>query len=200
MQQYIDGGLPHAGLSTSWSGTLIEQLNRCAQKGLCGDRFAQWNERLRRIAAEQTALGNPRVDVTAFGFFHPLMALTPGRNIVKQIALHRQIVHEAFGVNASNVLFPPETAFHVRMIPALNEAGIQAVIYDSIHRFRSCKEYPYAGIEEGMLPPNPADQRNPPRSWRETAAYSPWNGFASSTGKSEPLAMTTPASRNFRHA
>jgi hypothetical protein len=27
--QYINGGLNHAGLSTSWSGSLIEQLNRC---------------------------------------------------------------------------------------------------------------------------------------------------------------------------
>jgi hypothetical protein len=162
VQQYIDGGLPHAGLSTSWSGTLIEQLNRCARDGLCGGRFERWNEELRHIAGQRTALGNPRVDIAAFGFFHPLMALTPGRNIAKQIDLHRQIVHEAFDVDASKVLFPPETAFHVRMIPALNDAGIQAVIYDSIHRFRACEDYPYAGINEGMLPPNPADQRNPP--------------------------------------
>lgn len=162
VRQYVDGGLPHAGLSTSWSGTLIEQLDRCAREGLCGGRFGQWSEQLRRIAVERTGLGNPRVDFTAFGFFHPLMALTPGRNIVKQIAMHRDAVRETFGVDASTVLFPPETAFHVRMIPALNEAGIDAVIYDSIHRFRACKEYPYAGINEGMLPPNPADQRNPP--------------------------------------
>jgi len=161
VRQYIDGGLPHAGLSTSWSGTLIEQLKRCARDGLCGGRFGNWTGELSHIAAEKTGLGNPRVDFTAFGFFHPLMALTPARNIVEQIARHRKIVRESFGVEASNVLFPPETAFHVRMIPALNQAGIQAVIYDSIHRFRTCREYPYAGINEGMLPPNPADQRNP---------------------------------------
>jgi hypothetical protein len=162
VRQYIDGVLPHAGLSTSWSGTLIEQLNRCARDGLCGGRFSHWSEQLRAIAGEKTGLGNPRVDFTAFGFFHPLMALTPGRNIVKQISMHREILRETFAVEASPVMFPPETAFHVRMIPALNEAGIEAVIYDSIHRFRTCKEYPYAGINEGMLPPNPADQRNPP--------------------------------------
>lgn len=166
VRQYIDGGLPHAGLSTSWSGSLIEQLHRCAREGLCGGRFQDWTRELRAIATAQTGLGNPRVDFTAFGFFHPLMALTPARNIVEQIARHREIVRESFGVEASQVLFPPETAFHVRMIPALNQAGIQAVIYDSIHRFRTCREYPYAGINEGMLPPNPADQRNPPaRDW-----------------------------------
>jgi len=162
VRQYIDGGLPHAGLSTSWSGSLIEQLNRCAREGLCGGRFSHWSDQLRHIAGEKTGLGNPRLDFTAFGFFHPLMALTPSRNIVRQIAWHRNIVRETFGVEASKILFPPETAFHVRMIPALKKAGVEAVIYDSIHRFRACRDYPYAGINEGMLPPNPADQRNPP--------------------------------------
>ena len=39
VRQYAGAGLPHAGLSTSWSGSLIEQLNRCAADGLCGGRF-----------------------------------------------------------------------------------------------------------------------------------------------------------------
>jgi hypothetical protein len=162
VRQYIEGGLPHAGLSTSWSGSLIEQLNRCAAEGLCNGRLVGWNEALRALAKEKTALGNPRVDFTAFGFFHPLMALIPDRDVVKQIQWHRTIIREAFAVEASKILFPPETAFHVRMIPALKAAGIEAVIYDSIHRFRACKDYPYAGITEGMLPPNPAEQVNPP--------------------------------------
>ncbi|TVR59978.1 MAG: glycosyl hydrolase family 57 [Candidatus Competibacteraceae bacterium] len=161
-RQYIGGGLPHAGLSTSWSGSLIEQLDRCAADGLCGGRFSGWNHDLRSLAQEQTELGHPRVDFVAFGFFHPLMPLIPDRNIVKQVEWHRAIIRAAFGLEASTVMFPPETAFHVRMIPALNQAGVKAVIYDSIHRFRACKDYPYAGINEGMLPPNPAEQVNPP--------------------------------------
>jgi len=162
VQQYIAGGLTHAGLSTSWSGSLIEQLDRCAAEGLCGGRFAGWSGALRHIALAKTELGNPRVAFSAFGFFHPLMPLIPARDIVKQIAWHRGIIRHAFGVDASAVLFPPETAFHVRMIPALIEAGVTAVIYDSIHRFRACRNYPYAGIGEGMLPPNSAEQVNPP--------------------------------------
>ncbi len=162
VRQYAGGGLAHAGLSTSWSGSLIEQLNRCAKDGLCGGRFNGWNNDLRAVAQEKTALGHPRVDFSAFGFFHPLMALIPGRDIVKQVAWHREIIRSTFGIDASSVMFPPETAFHIRMIPALNQAGIRAVIYDSIHRFRACRDYPYAGINEGMLPPNPAEQVNSP--------------------------------------
>ena len=160
--QYAGGGLPHAGLSTSWSGSLIEQLDRCATEGLCGGRFGGWNGGLRAVAGERTALGNPRVDFTAFGFYHPLMSLIPERDIVKQIEWHRDSIRNAFGVEASPIMFPPETAFHVRMIPALRRAGIEAIIYDSIHRFRACRDYPYAGMEEGMLPPNASEQANPP--------------------------------------
>lgn len=162
VRQYIDSGLPHAGLSTSWSGSLIEQLDRCAAEGLCGGRFSNWNQELRDIAKARTALGHPRLNFTAFGYFHPLMPLIPERDIVRQIQWHRDIIQDSFGVPASNTLFPPETAFHVRMIPALKQAGIESVIYDSIHRYRACRDYPYAGIEEGMLPPNPAEQSNPP--------------------------------------
>ena len=161
VQQYIDGGLPHAGLSTSWSGSLIEQLDRCAEEGRCAGRFAHWSVALRQDAGAKTALGNPRIAFSALGFFHPLMPLIPRRDIVRQIAWHRDLIERTFGVDASRVLFPPETAFHVRMIPALNEAGVKAVIYDSIHRFRASRDYPYAGIGEGMLPPNPAEQVNP---------------------------------------
>jgi hypothetical protein len=161
VHQYIDGGLPHGGLSTSWSGSLIEQLDRCASEGLCGGGFAGWNGSLRALAGARTALGNPRIAFSAFGFFHPLMPLIPARDIVRQIQWHRDAIRGAFGAEASRVLFPPETAFHVRMIPALNQAGVEAVIYDSIHRFRACQDYPYAGMGEGMLPPNPAEQVNP---------------------------------------
>lgn len=161
IRQYIDGGLPHGGLSTSWSGTLIEQLDRCERDGLCGGAFTNWKDQLRSLAQETTSLGHPRICFSAFGHFHPLMALIPSRNIVKHITMHRDCIQNTFGAPASDILFPPETAFHARMIPALNEAGIRAVIYDSIHRYRACQDYPYAGSSEGMLPPNPAEQENP---------------------------------------
>ena len=161
VRQYIEGGLPHAGMSTSWSGSLIEQLERCEREGLCYGHFKGWASPLREIAQARTALGHPRVDFTAFGFFHPLMPLVPARDLVQQVEWHRDVIRRVFGVEASRVMFPPESAFHVRMIPALREAGVEAVIYDSIHRYRTCADYPYGGPQEGMLPPNRAEQVNP---------------------------------------
>lgn len=162
VRQYIEGGLAHAGLSTSWSGSLIEQLNRCAQTGRGKGAFSHWNQELRTLAAAQTALGHPRIDFTAIGYFHPLMPLIPHRDMIGQILWQRDLIQATFGIAASDILFPPETAFHPHMIPALKAAGIRAVIYDSIHHFRACQHYPYAGPQEGMLPPNPADQLNLP--------------------------------------
>ncbi|MGF1453244.1 MAG: glycosyl hydrolase family 57, partial [Opitutales bacterium] len=153
IRNYINGGLDNAGLSVSWSGTLIEQQNW---------KYPGWADQLREIVKVNTTGGHARCALTAFGFYHPLMALIPARNIKKHIEMHARICKETFGVPPTKTLFPPETAFHVRMIPALREAGVEAVIYDSLHRYRACKEYPYAGSEEGMLPPNPADQVNPP--------------------------------------
>lgn len=155
VRHYLNGGLDRAGLSVSWSGTLLEQLN-----GRGG--FPGWSDELRQIAQETTSGGHPRCAMVAFGFYHPLMPLIPARNIVKHLRKHARICEEVFGVPPTKTLFPPETAFHVRMIPALREAGIERVIYDSLHRYRACREYPYAGREEGMLPPNAAEQVNPP--------------------------------------
>jgi hypothetical protein len=199
VDRYQQGGLAHAGLSASWSGSLIEQLERCEREGLCYDHYKGWREPLRAAAQRTTKLGNPRLDFTAFGFFHPLMPLIPGRNIVTQIAWHRDVIRRVFGVEASRVLFPPETAFHVRMIPALCEAGVEAVIYDSIHRYRACREYPYGGSQEGMLPPNPAEQVNPPvRDWHQLQNV--WAGSKISPGLLRPeyIAYEDPEGRVHR--
>lgn len=193
VHRYIAGGLPHAGISTSWSGTLLEQLERCAADNLCGGRFNGWNSELRAIASAKTQRGNPRLAFSAFGFFHPLMPLIPERDIVRQISQHRDIIRASFGVEPSRVLFPPETAFHTRMIPALKRAGIDAVIYDSIHRYRACRGYPYAGLSEGMLPPNAAEQCNPPADdWLQL--YNVWAGskIAPSLLKPEYVAYEDP--------
>jgi len=191
--QYDEAGLPHGGLTCSWSGSLIEQLDLCAEQGRCGGAFRDWTRRLREVAGLKTTLGNPRLDLSAFGFYHPLMPLIPARDIVRQIRLHRELIPRTFGAPASNILFPPETAFHPRIIPALAEAGVEAVLYDSIHRYRACRDYPYGGTSEGMLPPNPADQVNPPVSdWLRL--HNVWTGseIAPSLLRPEYLAYTDP--------
>lgn len=161
IMNYLKGDLPFAGISSSWSGSLIEQLQRCENENLCGGCFKNWSNYLKETTKLTTKGKHKRLSFSSFGFFHPIMPLIPKRDIIKQIAFHKSIVKHTFGIEVSDIMFPPETAFHIRMIPALKEAGVNTVIYDSIHRYRTCKNYPYAGISEGMLPPNLADQQNP---------------------------------------
>eukprot|EP00455_Lapot_gusevi_P004122 TRINITY_DN11703_c0_g1_i4.p1 TRINITY_DN11703_c0_g1~~TRINITY_DN11703_c0_g1_i4.p1 ORF type:complete len:499 (+),score=113.14 TRINITY_DN11703_c0_g1_i4:124-1620(+) len=56
-------------------------------------------------------------------------------------------------------LFPPESSFSPRMIPALVKAGIKWVIVDNIHFDRAHVNYPYVK-SSNLYPPNPSDQRN----------------------------------------
>ena len=50
--------------------------------------------------------------------------------------------------------FPPETAFQPHMIPALLEARGSCRYFMTLSTiFGACQQYPYAGSQEGMLPP-----------------------------------------------
>lgn len=194
VRQYLAGGLPHAGLSTSFSGTLLTQLERCAHEGRCGGRFERWSDELRDAASLRTELGSPRLAFTAFGFHHPLLPLIPERDLVRSLERHREQLRSGLGVEPSRILFPPETAFHVRMIPALRRAGIEVVIYDSIHRYRACRSYPYAGPREGLLPPNRAEQTNPPvADWTQLHGLWAPSPISPSLLRPELIAYESPA-------
>lgn len=153
-----DNGLPHGGAQVSFSGSLIENLN-CMEKHGIG--FSNWKHCYTQGRKLKTHLGNPRLDLVAFGYHHPLMALCDYKDVRKQIQLHREILQKTFGseVPYSKGIFPPENAFAEWMIPALVDENLQWVFVDNIHFHRACKNYPWVK-GENLLPPNPADQVN----------------------------------------
>ncbi|MBK8267031.1 MAG: hypothetical protein IPK83_01470 [Planctomycetes bacterium] len=57
-------------------------------------------------------------------------------------------------------MFPAETAFSERMIPALAAEGIDWVLIDNIHFDRACEGYPHTNASN-LFAPNKADQINP---------------------------------------
>ena len=153
---------PNGGSQVSFSGSLIENLNNLAA---AGSFASDWNKYYKEAAGWQTALGNPRLDMVAFGYHHPLMGLIDRTSIRKQIQMHRQIAEQTWGVSYSKGMFPPENAFSVRMIPALVKEGIQWVMVDNIHFDRASKNYPWVK-GSNLFPPNKADQRNAdPNDW-----------------------------------
>ena len=99
------------------------------------------------------------------------------------------------GFHFSKGIFPPETAFSTRIIPALVAEGIEWAIADSIHFERATLGYPHSN-ESGIFRPNRADQINPDLE----ASGSQWinlNGFMGTF--SRPLPRFAYRPHNVQH-
>ncbi|MCP4711298.1 MAG: glycosyl hydrolase family 57, partial [Planctomycetes bacterium] len=126
VQMGVDAGLPHFGVQVSFSGSLIENLNNLEDYG--NPNFQDWRSDWNYVKTQTTSLGNPRLDMVAFGYHHPLLGLIDNLDMRKQIQAHRQIMEENFEGEYSAGIFPPENAFSERMIPGLVNEGIQWVL------------------------------------------------------------------------
>lgn len=154
--------LPHLGASVSFTGSLIENLNALAAAGTNGGMWTNWQTGYNQGIAATTSLGNPRLDLVAFGYHHPLMPLLDEQDIRMQIRLHKHVYAQTWSAQSSYArgMFPAETAFSTRMIPALVAEGIDWVLVDNIHFDRACVGYPHTNAS-CIYPPNKADQVNP---------------------------------------
>ncbi len=156
--------LPFLGAQVSFSGSLIENLNALEAAGVNGGMWNNWDFSYRAAQSNLSALGNRRLEMVAFGYHHPLMPLIGERDIRMQLRLHKLIHGQTWfsGANTafSKGLFPPETAFSTRMIPALVAEGLEWVLVDNIHFDRACFGYPHTNASN-LFQPNRADQVNP---------------------------------------
>jgi hypothetical protein len=154
--------LPHLGAQVSFSGSLVENLNRLEAAGVNGGMWNNWESSYRTAANLDTSLGNPRMDLVGFGYHHPLMPLLDQRDMRMQIQLHKHMHTQTWGANVpySKGIFPAETAFSTRMIPALVAEGLEWAIVDSIHIERAIENYPHTNASN-LYAPNRADQVNP---------------------------------------
>jgi hypothetical protein len=153
-------GMPHLGAQVSFSGSLIENLNDLEAAGVNGGMWNNWDAGYDQARTWNTAEGNPRLDMVGFGYHHPLMPLLDERDIRMQIKLHKHVTAQTFGGSYSKGIFPAETAFSTRMIPALKAEGLDWAIVDNIHFDRATQNYPYTPASN-LAPPNRADQINP---------------------------------------
>ena len=162
-------GLSHLGAQVSFSGSLINNLNDLEAAGVNGGQWNNWKGAYQQAAAWQTSEGNPRLDMVNFGFNHPLMPLLDTRDIQMQIKLQKHVHQQTWGASVpfSKGIFPPETAFSSRIIPALVAEGIEWAIVDSIHMERAVENYPHTD-SSNLYRPNKADQINsaiPDNQW-----------------------------------
>jgi hypothetical protein len=163
VQKGITAGLGHLGAQVSLSGSLVENLNNLDAANI---GFDNWKSSWNYITGQYTTLGNPRIDLVAFGYHHPLMGLIEYSDIRKQIQEHKSVFSTNFpGYTYSKGIFPPENAFSERMIPALVDEGLDWVFVDNIHFDRTAEGCP-VGDQTGMQRPNLADVLMPdPDDW-----------------------------------
>lgn len=163
VQKGVAANLPHFGAQVSFSGSLIENLNALEQSG--NGNFINWKSHWNFAKNQNTSLGNPRMDMVGFGYFHPLMGLIEGEDIRKQIQMHKQIMATSLLGAYSKGIFPPENAFTPRMIPSLVAEGLEWVLVDNVHFDRAAQGYPFS-TGGNIYEPNKADQINPnPNDW-----------------------------------
>jgi hypothetical protein len=179
VQKLINAGLQNGGAQVSFSGSLIENLNNLEANG--NGNFLNWKSSWNYIKGQTTALGNPRLDMVGFGYFHPLMGLIDYADIRKQIQMHKQVFQNNFPGTYSKGMFPPENAFTPRMIPALIDEGIEWVLVDNVHFDRTCIGYPfntsgniYEMNKSDILNPNPNDWVQLNGLWAPTKNSARW--------------------------
>lgn len=162
VKKLIAADLP-GGAQVSFSGSLVENLNVLEN---AGRGYQGWKSNWTEMIGQKTALGNQRLDMVAFGYYHPLMALIDREDAMRQISKHRDCFSENFpGMPYSKGIFPPENAFEQHMIPALVKEGLEWVMVDNSHFDRTAKDYPWIkGFS--MVEPNKADVLNDnPGDW-----------------------------------
>lgn len=154
--------LSHLGAQVSFSGSLVENLNRLEAPGSGNGNFNNWDDPYRQAANWDTSLGNSRLDMVGFPYYHSLMPLLDERDMRMQIKLDKHKAQQMWGVTDAEYkgFFPAETAFSTRMIPALKAEGLDWTLFDSIHLERAVANYPHTN-SSNLYAPNKADQINP---------------------------------------
>jgi hypothetical protein len=157
-----------AGAQVSFSGGLIENIQSFAeaggQLGYGAGWFNGWRES-RTWLTSASGARVPRMDIVQFSFHHALLPLCEDSTIRKELSLYQLVYPEAFGSSPaiSRGFFPSEMAFSTRLIPFLQEAGIDWTFVSGEKISRACPDFPVQLGSGGVNcdPPNRADQINP---------------------------------------
>jgi hypothetical protein len=180
VQQGADRNMDHAGAQVSYSGSLAENANN-----LWGFNGNTESYRWARNGL-RTTLNNPRLDTVGIAYHHSLMPLTCKESMIMQIKLHKEQYMDRWDASEySKGFWPPECAFDESVIPALVEEGLEWVIVDNGHLFRTVSDFPWNSASSCR--PNPADMVNGSSTdlnsqwvglqnvWAPTKVLAPWS-------------------------
>ncbi|MFH0880112.1 MAG: hypothetical protein V2A34_10405, partial [Lentisphaerota bacterium] len=181
VQQGADRNMPNAGAQVSFSGSLGENANNLWGYNSWAGAYRWARNSLR------TTYNNPRLDLVGIPYHHSLMPLTCKEAMIMQIRLHKEQYKDIWdtGGSYSKGFWPPECAFAEWIIPALVEEGLEWVIVDNGHLFRTVPDFPWN--DGSSCRPNPAEVINPSSTelnstwvqlqnvWAPTKVLAPWS-------------------------
>jgi len=159
--------LPDAGAQVSFAGSLIENVTSLGANGWNGGVYApDWYHWYREARGWTTSGGRPRCDMVLVGHHHAINPLMDENAFRKEIQVQKAAYPQAWGTSDYSVgFFPAETCFSERLIPVLEDEGVDWAIVPDVHVARACQDYPYTANQDNCDPPNPADQVNPPQGY-----------------------------------
>ena len=172
----------HGGSQMSYSGSLAEN-----NKVIWGD-YGGWAGNVRNARNNlKTSSGNSRLDLVGIAYHHSLMPLTSVESMRMQIKLHKEQYKEAWDTGGaySKGFWPPECAFDNTMVSALVAEGLEWVIVDNGHLFRTVSDFEWSS--GSSCRPNRADVRNGSSTnlastwvglqnvWAPTKVLAPWS-------------------------
>ena len=176
------GKQEHGGSQMSYSGSLGEN-----NSVIWGDASG-WAGNIRYARNSlRTSRNNPRLDTVGIAYHHSLMPLTSPETMRMQIKLHKEQYKDLWntGGEYSKGFWPPECAFDNSMVPALVAEGLQWVIVDNGHLFRTVTDFEWSS--GSSCRPNRADVRNGSSTnlastwvglqnvWAPTKVLAPWS-------------------------
>jgi len=172
----------HGGSQMSYSGSLAEN-----NSVIWGDASG-WAGDVRNARNNlKTSGNNSRLDVVGIAYHHSLMPLTSVESMRMQIKLHKEQYKDVWDTGGaySKGFWPPECAFDSSMVPALVAEGLEWVIVDNGHLFRTIEDFEWNS--GSSCRPNRADVRNGTSTnlastwvglqnvWAPTKVLAPWS-------------------------
>ena len=160
---------PEGGAQISFSGGLIANIQSFVEAGSAASYLgygSNWNSFLSSARTWPTAgpgAQPARADVVVFPFHHPLLPLIDASAARKELELYKHVYESVWGPGVSRGMFPPEMAFSTRLIPILDDLGIEWTFVSAEKISRACADFPVQLGTGGVNcdPPNRADQINP---------------------------------------
>lgn len=124
-----------AGAQVSFAGSLIENVTSLGLNGWQGGLYApNWYSSYREARGWTTSGGRTRCDTVLVGHHHAINPLMDENAFRKEIQVRKAAYPQAWGdSNYSLGFFPAETCFSERLIPVLEDEGVDWAIVPDIH-------------------------------------------------------------------